>query len=102
MPVESSGNKQAEWRTDPALSGPGGCIANVGTHAFNLATFVTGLVASAVLVDLPDIGPDRTLDGCAAILLAFLLATQQAKPLAQAVWFGKSGMAADPHPSGRA
>ena len=70
-PVESSGNKQAAWRTDPAQSGPGGCIADIGTHAFNLATFVTGLVPSAVLADLTAFGPDRTLDDNTAILLRF-------------------------------
>lgn len=71
MPVESSGNKQAAWRTDPAQSGPGGCIADIGTHAFNLATFVTDLAPSAVLADLTAFGPDRALDDNAAILLRF-------------------------------
>ncbi len=71
MPVERSGNKQAAWRTDPAQSGPGGCIADIGTHAFNLATFVTGLVPSAVLADLTAFGPDRALDDNAAVLLRF-------------------------------
>lgn len=71
MPVESSGNKQAAWRTDPAQSGPGGCIADIGTHAFNLTTFVTGLAPSAVLADLTAFGPDRALDDNAAILLRF-------------------------------
>lgn len=70
-PVESSGNKQAAWRTDPAQSGPGGCIADIGTHAFNLATFVTGLVPIAVMADLTAFGPDRALDDNAAILLRF-------------------------------
>lgn len=71
MPVETSGNKQAAWRTDPAQSGPGGCIADIGTHAFNLATFVTGLAPSAVLADLTAFGPDRALDDNSAILLRF-------------------------------
>lgn len=70
-PVEISGNKQAAWRTDPAQSGPGGCIADIGTHAFNLATFVTGLVPSAVLADLSAFGPGRALDDNAAVLLRF-------------------------------
>lgn len=70
-PVESSGNKQAAWRTDPAQSGPGGCIADIGTHAFNLAVFVTSLVPIAVLADLTAFGPDRALDDNAAILLRF-------------------------------
>ena len=42
-PLERSGQKQAEWRTDPARSGPGGTVADIGTHAHNLACFVTGL-----------------------------------------------------------
>lgn len=71
MPVETSGNKQATWRTDPAQSGPGGCIADIGTHAFNLATFVTGLAPSAVLADLTAFGADRALDDNAAVLLRF-------------------------------
>ncbi len=70
-PVERAGLKQAAWRTDPAQSGPGGCIADIGTHAFNLATFVTGLAPSAVLADLTSFGPDRALDDNAAILLRF-------------------------------
>ena len=42
-PLENTGQKQAVWRTDPARSGPGGCLGDIGTHAFNLACFVTGL-----------------------------------------------------------
>ncbi len=41
--VEDSGLKQAEWRTDPKRSGGGGCIGDIGTHAFNLIRFITGL-----------------------------------------------------------
>src|SRR5260370_38228240 len=42
-PVEATGNKQAVWRTDPAQSGPAGSLGDIGTHAYNLACFVTGL-----------------------------------------------------------
>ena len=42
-PLEKTGQKQAVWRTDPAQSGPGGSLGDIGTHAFNLASFVTGL-----------------------------------------------------------
>ena len=48
MPVESSGNKWAAWRSVANQSGPGGCIAAIGTHAFTLATFVTGPVPGAL------------------------------------------------------
>ena len=70
-PVERGGQKQAAWRTDPAQSGVGGCIADIGTHAFNLATFVTGLVPHALLADLTAFGSGRVLDDNAAVLLRF-------------------------------
>ncbi len=70
-PIEHGGQKQAAWRTDPAQSGAGGCIADIGTHAFNLATFVTALVPQALLADLTAFGPGRALDDNAAILLRF-------------------------------
>lgn len=70
-PVEESGQKQALWRTDPHLSGEGGCIADIGTHAVNLATFVTGLGLQAILADLTAFEPGRRLDDNAAVLLRF-------------------------------
>lgn len=70
-PVEQAGQKQAVWRTDPALSGDGGCIADIGTHAVNLATFVTGLGITEVLADLTAFGAGRRLDDNAAVLLRF-------------------------------
>jgi len=50
--AEDTGLKQAEWRTDPARSGAGGCIGDIGTHAFNLAEFVTGLELESLCADL--------------------------------------------------
>ena len=70
-PVEHSGQKQAVWRTDPRMSGEGGCIADIGTHAVNLATFVTGLGLQAVLAELTAFEPGRRLDDNAAVLLRF-------------------------------
>ncbi|MCA0270596.1 MAG: Gfo/Idh/MocA family oxidoreductase [Proteobacteria bacterium] len=70
-PVEQTGQKQAAWRTDPKFSGEGGCIADIGTHAVNLATFVTGLRLQAVLADLTAFEPGRRLDDNAAVLLRF-------------------------------
>lgn len=70
-PVERGGQKQAAWRADPAQSGAGGCIADIGTHAFNLATFVSGLVPYALLADLTAFVPGRALDDNAALLLRF-------------------------------
>lgn len=69
--IEKTGQKQALWRTDPDLSGEGGCISDIGTHALNLACFVTGLVPSEVLADLTSFGTGRRLDDNAAVLLRF-------------------------------
>lgn len=51
-PVEADGSKQAEWRTDPERSGAGGCVGDIGTHAYNLARFVTGLQLDSLAADL--------------------------------------------------
>ena len=48
-PLEATGQKQAEWRTDPLRSGPGGAIGDIGSHAFHLACFVTGCVPEQLL-----------------------------------------------------
>ncbi len=69
--VEATGNKQADWRTDPARSGGGGAIGDIGTHAFNLLSFVTGLRAQALAADLHSFGPGRRVDDNAHILLRF-------------------------------
>ena len=63
--------KQAEWRTDPARSGPGGCIGDIGTHAFHLAEFVTGLKATALLADLAAVVPGRAVDDDCTVLLRY-------------------------------
>jgi predicted dehydrogenase len=67
--VERTGNKQAEWRTDPERSGAGGAIGDIGTHAFNILTFVTGLKAEALAADLHSFGKGRALDDNAHIML---------------------------------
>ena len=63
--------KQAEWRTDPARAGEGGCIADIGVHAFHLAEFVTGLRVDELLADLAAVVPGRVLDDDCSILLRF-------------------------------
>jgi len=68
--VEMTGNKQADWRTDPARAG-GGAIGDIGTHAFNLLTFVTGLHATELAADLHSFGPGRKVDDNAHIMLRF-------------------------------
>jgi predicted dehydrogenase len=67
----SAEGKQAEWRIDPARAGEGGCIADIGTHAFHLAEFVTGLRVTRLLADLAAVVPGRQLDDDVAILLRF-------------------------------
>jgi predicted dehydrogenase len=69
--LETSGNKQAEWRTDPQRSGPGGCVGDIGTHAIHLAEFVTGLRCQALAAELTTFVPGRRLDDNANMLLRF-------------------------------
>ena len=69
--VDAEGQKQAAWRTDPALAGAGGSIGDIGVHAFNLASFVTGLELEAVCADLRSYVPGRRLDDNANVLLRY-------------------------------
>jgi predicted dehydrogenase len=70
-PTEATGNKQAEWRVDPARAGGGGSLGDIGTHAFNLADYVTGLEVAELLADLNTFVPGRKLDDNAQILLRY-------------------------------
>lgn len=70
-PVEKTGHKQAEWRTDPARSGPGGSLGDIGTHAFNLACFVTGVACEQVAADVTTFVPGRRLDDNVQVMLRF-------------------------------
>ena len=70
-PIEQAGNKQAGWRTDPAQSGAGGAIGDIGTHAFNLIGFVTGLKTEELAAELHRFVPGRRVDDNAHILLRF-------------------------------
>lgn len=63
--------KQAEWRVDPARSGAGGCIGDIGVHAFNLAEFVTGQKVTHILADLAAVVPGRQLDDDCTVLMRF-------------------------------
>jgi predicted dehydrogenase len=69
--VDAEGQKQAAWRTDPALAGSGGSIGDIGVHAFNLASFITGLELEAVCADLRSYVPGRRLDDNANVLLRY-------------------------------
>lgn len=70
-PLENEGNKQAGWRMDPARSGPAGAMADIGTHAENLAEVVTGLRLKEVAADLTCFGDGRLLDDDGNVLLRF-------------------------------
>ena len=71
QPIECDDQKQAAWRTDPLRSGIGGSIADIGTHAFQLATFVTGLAVEEVAADLCTFVEGRRLDDNAHVMLRF-------------------------------
>jgi len=70
-PVEATGHKQAVWRTDPAQSGPAGSLGDIGTHAYNIACFVTGLRCDQVAADVSIFVPGRRLDDNVQVLLRF-------------------------------
>ncbi len=84
-PLEQSGNAQAAWRTDPSKSGKAGAMGDIGTHAFNLAEYVSGLHVSKLCADINTVVDGRQLDDDGAVLLKFengasgvLVATQVA------------------------
>ncbi|MBL4808202.1 MAG: Gfo/Idh/MocA family oxidoreductase, partial [Rhodobacteraceae bacterium] len=68
---QDADNKQAAWRTDPTQSGQGGSIGDIGTHAYNLLRFVTGLETASLAADLTSFVEGRSLDDNANILLRF-------------------------------
>jgi predicted dehydrogenase len=68
---EEKGNVQAEWRTDPARSGKAGCMGDIGTHAFHLAEYITGLKTTRLCADLNIFVPGRQLDDDGAAFLKF-------------------------------
>jgi predicted dehydrogenase len=70
-PIERTGQKQAEWRTDPARSGAGGCLGDIGTHAYQLANYVTGLTLDQLCAELTTFVPDRRLDDNVNMLLRY-------------------------------
>ena len=69
--LEGADNKQASWRTDPTKSGIAGAIGDIGTHAFNLAEYITGLQVTQVCADINIVVEGRKLDDDGAVLLRF-------------------------------
>ncbi|MGZ9722385.1 Gfo/Idh/MocA family protein [Rhizobium miluonense] len=83
--IEQSGQKQAAWRTDPAQSGAGGSTGDIGTHAYNLASFVTGLELDSLAADLDSFVEGRRLDDNGHVLLRFR-AKGKEKPAKGMLW----------------
>ena len=68
---EGAGDKQAAWRTDPGKSGIAGAMGDIGTHAFNLAEYVSGLQLLKICADINIVVPGRKLDDDGSVLLKF-------------------------------
>jgi predicted dehydrogenase len=69
--TEQQDFKQADWRTDPARSGAGGCTGDIGTHAFNLACFITGLEVESIAADIQAFVDGRQVDDNAHVMMRF-------------------------------
>lgn len=69
--LEGAEHKQASWRTDPSKSGIAGAMGDIGTHAFNLAEYVTGLKVVKICADINSVVEGRRLDDDGAVLLNF-------------------------------
>ncbi|MGI9487267.1 MAG: Gfo/Idh/MocA family protein [Geminicoccaceae bacterium] len=69
--LEETGQKQASWRTDPMRSGAGGCIGDIGTHAYNLAAFTSGLKLHSLCADMQTFVEGRRLDDNCNLLLRY-------------------------------
>ncbi|MPW04287.1 gfo/Idh/MocA family oxidoreductase [Paraburkholderia sp. CNPSo 3155] len=106
-PLETGGaNKQAGWRTDPALAGPAGCLGDIGTHAYQLAAFVTGAMPRALSAELHTFVPGRRIDdhvqamlryanGARGMLWASQVASGAENALRLRVYGTKAGLAFD-------
>src|SRR6266404_8201834 len=69
--LETSGQKQADWRTDPKRSGAAGCFGDIGTHAYNLGRFVTGLIPEQISCSLKTFVEGRSLDDYGTAIIRY-------------------------------
>ena len=69
--LEDTGEKKASWRTDPLQSGPGGCVADIGTHAYHMARFVSGLGVEAISAQLTSFIAGRRVDDDVQVKLRY-------------------------------
>lgn len=106
LPVEHQSNRQAAWRTDPALAGPAGCLGDIGTHAYQLAEFVTGQRPSEVSAEVSTFVEHRPIDdhvqamlryarGARGVLWASQVAAGEENALRLRVYGTKAGLAFD-------
>jgi predicted dehydrogenase len=106
LPVEHQSNRQAAWRTDPALAGPAGCLGDIGTHAYQLAEYVTGMRPSEVSAEVATFVPNRPIDdhvqamlryanGARGMLWASQVAAGEENALRLRVYGTKAGLAFD-------
>jgi predicted dehydrogenase len=104
--VEKSGNRQAEWRTDPERSGPGGCLGDIGTHAYHLASYISGIFPSQVSSEVVAMVPGRRLDdhvqamlrypsGGRGVLIASQVATGEGNALRLRIYGTKAAISFD-------
>jgi len=91
-PTETTGNKQAEWRVDPKRSGAGGAIGDIGTHAFNLADYVSGIEVSELSADLSSFGAGRQLDDNVQVMLRYANGARGALWASQVVPGNENGL----------
>jgi predicted dehydrogenase len=106
-PLETTGtNKQAGWRTDPQLAGPAGCLGDIGTHAYHLAGFVTGILPESLSAEVHTFVPGRRVDdhvqamlryrnGARGMLWASQVASGAENALRLRVYGTKAGLAFD-------
>src|SRR5450755_3752887 len=69
--LEASGQKQADWRTDPKRSGAAGCFGDIGTHAYNLGRYITGLIPEQISCSLKSFVEGRVLDDYGAAIIRY-------------------------------
>src|SRR3954452_1571743 len=69
--LEAQGQKQADWRTDPKRSGLAGCFGDIGTHAYNLGRFITGLIPDQISCSLKTFETGRALDDYGTAIIRY-------------------------------
>jgi len=84
-PIEKTGQKQASWRVDPKLAGAG-ALGDIGTHAFQLAEFITGEVPSEVLADVASVVEGRPIDDDASVFLRYASGARGTIGASQVAW----------------